>query len=160
TESIKWMQELPHHLTFKYAELQARVVHGTVEKVAGYVFESTPWTEKQRQLQQAGADLILGGHCGLPFNSSNQMQYWLNAGVIGMPANDGTPRVWYMTLADERGLHYQHHAFNYDHQTAAQLMRDHKLPTTYAKTLETGIWDNCEILPEVETMAQGQQLVF
>jgi len=37
-------------------------------------------------------------------------------------------------------------------------MIKNKLPEAYAKTLVTGIWDNCEILPEIETVAQGRKI--
>lgn len=153
--AITWMHDLPHHLVFRYAGLRARVVHGSAEEVSGYIFASTSWQKKMDQFKRAGADLILGGHCGLPFSELQEDRYWLNPGVIGMPANDATTRVWYMTLDDHNGFGYQHHSFNYDHRTAATLMREKQLPEAYAKTLETGLWDNCEILPAVETAAQG-----
>lgn len=156
--SIEWMHSLPHHLRFSYAGLQAHVVHGSFEQVSGYVFASTPWERKAEQLRAASADIMLGGHCGLPFHDQDSGKYWLNPGVIGMPANDATTRVWYMMLGDLEGLSYQHCAFNYDHSAAAQAMREKRLPEAYALTLETGLWDNCEILPAEETAVQGQRL--
>ncbi|RYF62326.1 MAG: metallophosphoesterase, partial [Cytophagaceae bacterium] len=88
-------------------------------------------------------------------------RFWLNAGVIGMPANDGTPRVWYLLLDDTEGLFtYTFHAFTYDNQTAHQSMVANKLPDSYAQTLLTGIWDNCEILPDAEKTSQGQALTL
>ncbi|MEL6657652.1 MAG: metallophosphoesterase family protein [Bacteroidota bacterium] len=157
-EAIEWMHALPHHIVFRYAGLRARVVHGSVDQVSGYVFHSTPWSEKNDQLQKGEADLIIGGHCGLPFNHTKESKYWLNPGVIGMPANDATTRVWYMTLNDKNGLHFTHHSFDYDHNVAATQMREKRLPEAYALTLETGLWDNCEILPEQETAAQGERI--
>jgi hypothetical protein len=38
------------------------------------------------------------------------------------------------------------------------LMLEKGLPASYAKTLLTGIWDNCEILPEKETRNQGKPI--
>lgn len=159
-EAIDWMHSLPHHLVFRYAGLRSRVIHGSVEEVSGYVFASTPWQKKIEQFKRAGADLILGGHCGLPFSENQENRHWLNAGVIGMPANDATTRVWYMTLADQQGLQYKHHSFNYDHTAAAAEMREKQLPEAYALTLETGLWDNCEILPKTETVQQGIRIVL
>ncbi len=159
-EAIEWMHALPHHISFQYAGLRARVVHGSVDHVSGYVFHSTPWSEKNEQLQKGEADLIMGGHCGLPFNHIQEGKYWLNPGVIGMPANDATTRVWYMTLNDQKGFHFTHHSFNYDHGAAAQQMREKHLPEAYALTLETGLWDNCEILPPQETEVQGVRIDF
>ncbi len=154
--SVEWLQQMPDHLTFDYAGKRCTVVHGTVFKTAGYIFHSTDWSEKETNLAKAESEVILAGHCGLPFNDVQNGKYWLNAGVIGMPANDGTPRVWYMIL-DDAGpeLTFEHCAFDYDYQQAHQLMKQHHLPPQYAQTLLTGIWDNCEILPETETAQQG-----
>ncbi|MEL7250720.1 MAG: metallophosphoesterase family protein [Bacteroidota bacterium] len=157
-EAIEWMHALPHHINFRYAGLRVRVVHGSVDQVSGYVFRSTPWSEKNEQLQKGEADLIIGGHCGLPFNHAQAGKYWLNPGVIGMPANDATTRVWYMILNDDGDLDYVHHSFEYNHSEAAQQMREQRLPEAYALTLETGLWDNCEILPVTETKAQGVRI--
>jgi len=47
------------------------------------------------------------------------------------------------------------HALSYDHNMANQKMLANPLPTTYAETLLTGLWDNMEILPELERTTQG-----
>lgn len=154
-ESIKWMHQLPDFIRFRYAGHEAMVLHGSYHHMSEFIFASTPWATKARNFADTATDLILAGHCGLPFSETQEGQTWINAGVIGMPANDGTPRVWYAVLRDEDGLHYEQRAFTYDHTTAAQLMRDRGLPSEYAHTLETGIWDNCEILPAAETARQG-----
>ncbi|PSR13692.1 MAG: diadenosine tetraphosphatase [Bacteroidetes bacterium] len=161
-DAIRWMADLPHHLRFQFAGLDGIVLHGSAHEVAGYVFASTPWAVKVQNFADTQTDLILAGHCGLPFSQHQGGQYWLNAGVIGMPANDGTPRVWYLIIdQDEQGqLRYTHHYFEYDHPAAAAKMRTHRLPEAYARTLETGLWDNCEILPEEETLAQGVALAL
>lgn len=160
-QSIDWMHTLPHHLTFEFAGEKIRVVHGSLSEVSGYIFHSTPWQEKAQNIQAAKADIILSGHCGIPFHDQGPEGLWLNAGVIGMPANDGTPRVWYLTLEEtENGIFYEHHAFNFDNQTARQLMEKENLPDAYSDTLVSGIWDNCDILPDVETQQQGMRIVL
>lgn len=156
-----WLAGLPDHIRFEYGGRSFYVLHGAVEDTSGFVFRSTPWAEKKAQLEAVGAEVILGGHCGLPFNDVQGREAWLNPGVIGMPANDGTTRVWYMILKEnEFGPYFSHHHFEYDHVTAADLMRKNHLPPEYAHTLETGIWDNCEILPTAETREQGIKLEF
>ena len=69
-----------------------------------------------------------------------------------MPANDGTTRGWYL-LIDTTGdtLHFTHHSLKYDFNITARLMERNGLPMEYVKTLRTGIWDNCDILPPEET---------
>ncbi len=126
---------------------------------------------KETTFAATGADVILAGHAGLPFaevrlsdrrvSDGGDGQYWLNAGVIGMPANDGTPRVWYLLLDDTDGLFtYTFHAFTYDNHRAHQLMVANQLPDSYAQTLLTGIWDNCEILPAAEQALQGRAITL
>lgn len=160
TTSIDWMQDLPDFIQFDYAGKKATVVHGSWFNTSGYVFASTDQKDKAENFAASNSDLILAGHCGLPFASEQDGKIWLNPGVIGMPANDGTTRVWYMILdTDPQGnILYSHHSFEYDNQQAAALMREKYLPEEYAKTLETGLWDNCEILPELETALQGQRI--
>ena len=158
--SIAWMDALPDFIRFSYAGRQGLVVHGSWFKTAEYVFESSPWEVKARNFQDADVDLVLAGHCGLPFSEEGPDGVWLNPGVIGMPANDGTPLVWYMVLDDQGGLRWEHLSFEYDHDRAAGLMAAEPLPQAYAKTLVTGVWDNCEILPEVETEAQGVRIAL
>lgn len=157
--SLKWLKTLPDHLTFEYANQKGIVVHGTFFETSGYMFKSTNWSEKERNFKAADANLILGGHCGLPFSDVKNGQYWLNAGVIGMPANDGTTNVWYMIMNDESNFTYEHQPLKYNYQQAHDLMQRHNLPPQYAKTLLTGLWDNCEILPVEETALQGQEIV-
>ncbi len=157
--AMQWMEQLPLHLRFSYGGLRAYVLHGSYTNPSGFVFRSTPWAEKLPDFKTAQADLILAGHCGLPFSHRQDGKIWLNAGVIGMPANDGQPRVWYMVLEIENGqLVCRHQAFDYDYEQAARLMEEQQLPREYSHTLRTGLWDNCEILPPTETAQQGRTL--
>ncbi len=158
--SIEWMHTLPHHLRFTYGQARVRVLHGSYSNPSGFVFRSTPWANKQPDFQAARAEVILAGHCGLPFQDAQEGLQWWNAGVIGMPANDGTTRVWYMLLDMPDGqLVGQHRSYLYDHDRAAGMMEQHKLPREYSETLRNGLWDNCEILPEEETAAQGMAIL-
>lgn len=154
--ALEWMRQLPDHIRFRYAGRQVYVLHGSFFNTAEFVFKSTPWPVKQANFEATGAEVILGGHCGLPFQHVENGLHWLNAGVIGMPANEGATRVWCMTLeADDAGLGINFHPFEYDHTAAAALMEQNSLPRAYSQTLLSGIWDNCDILPEVETAQQG-----
>ena len=104
-------------------------------------------------------DIILAGHCGLPFSQTSEGKAWLNSGALGMPANDGTDRVWYMELHVLEGqIVATHHTFEYDTHEPSARMREEKLPQEYARTLLTGIWDSNEILPEEETNQEGQKI--
>ena len=156
----QWLHRWPDFLRFDYAGKSVIVLHGSLFDTSEFIFRSTSWETKQKNFEATNADVILAGHCGLPFSDSKDGKHWLNAGVIGMPSNDGTTRVWYMILDDTNGFSFTHHAFEYDHETAATLMRENNLPASYAKTLGDGLWDNCEILPEQETREQGKRIEF
>lgn len=156
--SLEWMRSLPPFLHFNYAGKKVAVVHGSFHNTSEFIFASTDWSVKEKNFLDTDSEVILAGHCGLPFTQQKNGKHWLNAGVIGMPANDGTPRVWYLLLDDKEGLQYVHQPLMYDYKKASLLMSEKKLPYEYAKTLVTGVWDNCEILPEVEAGLQGVSL--
>ncbi|MEM6877623.1 MAG: arsenosugar biosynthesis-associated peroxidase-like protein [Bacteroidota bacterium] len=186
-ESVAYLKELPSQITFVFGNVEdrtsagggiprmptspslsgaeglrgrkLRIVHGGLHHTSQFVWRSTPWSVKEEQFQESGADVIIGGHCGLPFaeRSPRGHELWLNAGVIGMPANDGTTDVWFLTLDEEEGeLTYQFHRLAYDHVAARAAMLERPLPKSYALTLKTGIWDNTEIMPPAEASWEGQ----
>lgn len=157
-DSITFVKTLPDHITFKYAGKQVMVVHGSFTNTSEFIFKSTPWHIKTSNfsIHNTNYDVVIGGHCGLPFNDSQNDKLWLNPGVIGMPANDGTASVWYAILDDTTGaLEYKHLNLNYNYRLTNKLMQNGILPEEYARTIVTGIWDNTEILPPVESGLQG-----
>jgi predicted phosphodiesterase len=161
-EAKQWLHTLPHHIKFSFGNKKITLVHGSWFYISEFIFRSTPWNVKKQNFEAADAAIIIGGHCGIPFSDTDGKYLWLNAGVIGMPANDGTTRVWFLTMNNEEAEKslYQFHSLEYDHQTASQLMLVNGLPKSYAHTLGTGIWDNCEILPEWETAQQGKPILL
>jgi alkylhydroperoxidase/carboxymuconolactone decarboxylase family protein len=160
-DSIAWMASLSEHLSFDYGDKRITVVHGNYGNVSEFIFASNANESKQACFEATQSDVVVAGHCGLPFHQSIKEKLWLNPGVIGMPANDGTPRVWYMVLdIEDTALKYTHRSFEYDAGVTQRLMYKNQLPEAYADTLTSGIWDNMEILPEVEKKAQGIPLYF
>jgi Radical SAM superfamily len=111
------------------------------------------------EIRKTGVDGIIGGHCGLPFSQTINGQLWHNAGAIGMPANDGTPQVWFSLLrAEADGIAIEHRALDYDFAMAAAKMRRAGLPEEYAVSLETGLWPSCDLLPLKEIHERGAAL--
>ena len=154
--ALDWMHGIPDFIQFKYANRKVTVVHGSYQHVSEYIFASTDWSVQEQIFLETKSDIILAGHCGLPFNKEKNGKIWLNSGVIGMPANDGTTRVWYAILNDAGGnFSYDHCAYLPNFQPTIAKMLAQRLPRAYAYTLQTGLWDNCEILPPVETAQQG-----
>ena len=157
-EDRAWMRSLAPRLDIEIAGFRLAVLHGGVSDVSRFVFASVPARVKALELQAAGTDGIVAGHCGLPFSQVVGGRLWHNAGAVGMPANDGTPRVWFSLLTPGNGLRIEHVALAYDHAAAARAMRAAGLPEGYAAALETGLWPSCDVLPPAELKATGVPL--
>ena len=154
-ESIEWMSDLPEFIRFQYGHQKGFVLHGSYYDTSAFIFKSTDWLTKEKHFLELEVDLILAGHSGIPFVHTNHNFSWINAGVIGMPPNDGVPQGWYFYLNDGK---VQFHNFDYNYKEAISLMKKHQLPTEYSTTLQTGIWDNCDVLPVEETKQQGKAI--
>lgn len=158
-DSRAFLRELPKRILFEMNGRRFLVVHGGVEQINRFIFESDSDGEKRRELDVVGVDGIIAGHTGIPFSQIIDGRLWHNSGVVGMPANDGTPRAWFSLLSPQNGgIHVQYKALAYDHAKAAQKMRSHGLPEGYAVALETGLWPNLDILPEAEKLRTGVRL--
>ncbi|MGB0670138.1 MAG: metallophosphoesterase family protein, partial [Rhodospirillales bacterium] len=123
------------------------------EAISRFLFASQPDAAFDAEFEALGVDLVLAGHAGLPFARTSGERLWLNAGVIGMPANDGDPRGWFLTLDDAGG--HAFHRLDYDWRSAALDMRFNGLPEPYARALETGLWPSLDVLPAAERAATG-----
>lgn len=156
---LAYLQTLPHRLEFDLGGKKVHVLHGSPHFISEFVFESTPWEQKQAYFDALDVDIIVAGHTGLPFAQEQNGKVWINPGVLGMPANDGTSRVWFATLDVVDGIvQYQFHTYEYDAGEANQIMLENGLSYQYADTLLTGLWDNNDILPPYETSQQGIML--
>ena len=154
--SLEFLKTLPNHINFQYADKNVTVVHGSYFNVSEFIFKSTDWEVKKPNFDATNSDVLIAGHCGLPFHHQEENKLWLNPGVIGMPANDGSPDVWYAILEDSNDLfNFTHHALNYNFKLTSKLMQNGLLPEEYSRTIVTGIWDNTEILPPFECGLQG-----
>lgn len=159
-ETRAWMGGLPKTLRFRYRGRRVRVVHGGVAEIARWVFASDRATIAA-ELAAADADVVLAGHCGLPFIARAGGRVWLNAGVIGMPANDGTPDVWYALIepaGDGHSLALSLNRLAYDHLGAAAALRRLRFADSYARTLVDGRWPSMDVLPATERARQGLRL--
>lgn len=148
-ESRNWMASLPAQLEFKIGNRMFLAVHATPSSNNTFVFPSS--LSSCIVSEHAKYDGYLTGHSGIPFIGKIGEAAWLNSGAAGMPANDGTPRVWYATIENHPdNLAIQTHALEYDHETAAQAMEKAGLKNGYMDCLMTGIWPSHDVLPEIE----------
>jgi hypothetical protein len=94
------MVELPAKLTFWIGGIPARVVHGSVQQTNRFMSASLSDAEFEHELDDAGVDLAIAGHAGIPFTGLIGNRCWHSSGALGMPANDGTSRVWASIAAE------------------------------------------------------------
>jgi len=162
-----WMGGLPQRIEFVVADRRFAVVHGSPRHVSEFLWASTPeevLLDGLAALPQ-GIDGVVSGHSGIPFArfvpAGSGERLWLNAGVIGMPANDGTSRGWFSVLKPDGagGIKVEVHALEYDARGAAHaISAQPSLDTAYAGAILNGVWPSHDMLPVEEHMATGVPL--
>lgn len=158
SEMRDWMGGLPETLRFNFAGRSFRVVHGGVSQVNRWIFASQADVIAD-ECRDAKSDVVIAGHCGVPFVRRAGRSVWFNPGVVGMPANDGTTDVWYGLIRSKDGaLQISTHRLSYDHVAAAAAMRRFGHANGYARTIVTGVWPSFDVFPEVERRATGKRL--
>ncbi len=156
--SRAWMAALPSELTLRIGGLSFRVIHGGVRQTNRFVFASERDVLAE-ELAAADSDVVVAGHCGLPFLEKVGRGVWFNPGVIGMPANDGMPDVWYGLIAlEDDQVVLSTHRLGYDHISAAAGMRRFGHANGYARSLITGLWPSLDVLPPRERAATGKRI--
>ena len=157
--SRAWMRATPDSIVFQMNGKSVRIFHGALSHISKFIFASDPVSTKWRELNVCSEDILIGGHAGLPFVEPIADRLWLNAGVVGMPANDGTARVWYSVLRPAgNDIEVEVRALDYDHRGAAEAMARNGLPSGYRQALATGLWPSLDILPDAERDMTGRPL--
>jgi predicted phosphodiesterase len=157
TASRAWMGQLPANLNFVLYGQRFQVIHGGITQTNRFLFASETAALRD-EINGAAADVIIAGHSGLPFITRVDQAIWFNPGVIGMPANDGTPDVWYgLITADtvSRALKFATRRLGYDFHAAAGALRRQGHANGYARTFVTGLWPSLDVLPDAERAATG-----
>ncbi|MEK7246196.1 MAG: metallophosphoesterase family protein [Pseudomonadota bacterium] len=168
-EAKAWMAALPRRIRFVLGGRRFAVVHGGAADIARFIFASAPDQVFREEFARLGAEAptdappieaVVAGHCGLPFSAAVDGRLWHNPGVIGMPANDGRPEVWYSLLVPSLdGIEIRHVALAYDYRAAAGRMNKAGLARPYAEALESGLWPDMGVLPAPERLKRGKPLV-
>jgi predicted phosphodiesterase len=158
-----WMRGLPNHLRFSLNGYRFAVIHGGVRDISRWIFQSTPEDVKRHEIGELEGidpvDGVIAGHCGLPFVDNLGDKVWINPGVVGMPANDGTPKTWYAILEPTTdGISIDLQTLDYDFEGAAERMKTLSLATAYAETLVTGLWPNMDVLATEERQQVGEAI--
>jgi len=161
-DTREWMRGLPSTLAFTYGGYRFRVLHGGVHRVNRFIFESDSEVIAE-EFAGADADIVLAGHAGVPFAAPVSNGLWLNAGVVGMPANDGTPDGWYALIEPQGGpapsqLRISLRRLAYDYAGAADHMTKAGYANAYAQSLINGLWPSVDVMPESERSRTGHRL--
>ncbi|HMB16699.1 MAG TPA: metallophosphoesterase family protein [Pelovirga sp.] len=157
----RWMRALPDSIFFSLQGKSICVVHGGVKQINRFVFPTTEKNIKKEELNLAGTDVVVGGHSGIPDGQAIGARFWLNAGAIGLPANDGTPDGWYLLLCPEKeALACCWRRLTYPATRTAEVMRSRGLVNGYADALGTGHWPSMDVLPQAQRQLRGQPIMM
>jgi predicted phosphodiesterase len=133
--------------------LRVLCCHGSPRKMNEFLWESTTPTHLlEKFADDYHADVIVATHTGLPWTRRlSGGRLFVNCGVLGRPANDGTTRVGYAILDADNPEVATYVPLDYDHDALAAEMRAEDLPAPFVETVLTGWWTTClEILPAKE----------
>lgn len=161
-----WLRSLPSQLRLEIDGWRVLLFHGSPRRVNEFLWESTASTAfLDRLAEDHHADVLCGTHTGLHWQ--RRLAHggcFINAGVLGRPANDGRCHVWYalMRTGDDvragednatgnRRLAVDFIPVEYDYQSLADEMQQEHLPEEFIETIVTGWWTTClEVLPAKE----------
>ena len=146
----RWMAELAAEIRLEVGGKRVLCCHGSPRRMNEFLWESTTPTHLlEKFCDDFSADIIVATHTGLPWTRRlSGDRTFVNCGVLGRPANDGTTDVGYVVL-DASGPQYVRLA--YDHEALAAEMEVEDLPAPFVETIRTGWWTTClEILPTRE----------
>ncbi|MEO0329334.1 MAG: metallophosphoesterase family protein [Pseudomonadota bacterium] len=158
-ETIAWMGDLPKQLLVSLYDMNFLVTHATPARINQFVFASdleAMITQPEFATLEPDLAGYIVGHSGIPFIRTTGNKLWLNSGAAGMPANDGTARVWCASIIHKSGeLIIETHAVEYEFQTTVKEISRAGLSDGYANALSTGIWPSMDVLPETERSQKG-----
>jgi predicted phosphodiesterase len=148
-----WLRELPKQIILQWRGNKILLCHGSPDEVNEFVWQSeTDDARIAEWLEQYQVDGICATHSGIPWLRKIGKGFWLNVGVIGRPAHEGLPRVWYAAI-DLVGdaLEPTLIPMDYDSSPVVEAMRAEKLPEEFCQSLLSGTWTTCyNILPPSE----------
>ena len=151
-----WMGSLPKHLVLTLGGFDFLATHGSPSSINQFIFPSNlgSWEDTTK------FDGYIVGHSGIPFIGEVNNKPWLNSGACGMPANDGTPRIWFATINSNLDkLIIETHSLEYDFSDAQTVMREASLKNGYMDCLANGIWPSHDVLPAMELSQTGLALL-
>ena len=156
----RFLAELPSEIRLVLGGWRVLLCHGSPRRQNEFLWESTTSDAfLERLCDVHRADVIAVTHTGIKWKRRLPSgRLFINAGVLGRPENDGTPRVWYTVLEPSEGaacpadgIAVEFVPVDYDHEALAREMEREDLPREFIETIRTGWWTTClEVLPQKE----------
>lgn len=145
----EWMLNLPDVVVFTQSGLRYAVIHGGLTNISRFLWPVSTDEEFQEEIADiegivGSIDGVVAGHCGMQFSRKLANKIWINAGAIGMPANNGIQDTGFAILKSGEA---QFHSLSYDVVSAVSAMQSADLKQGYESALETGYWPSEDILP-------------
>lgn len=146
-DACDWMAGLPDAVTFRHTGLRYAVIHGGISDIARFLWPVSPDAEfaEEIALLPTPVDRVIAGHCGLPFRRRVGPVEWINAGVIGMPPNDGATQTRFALLSAAGEVRIER--LDYDPVPSVEAMQAAGLVQGYERALLSGWWPSEDILP-------------
>jgi len=149
-EARDWMGQLADILTFTHRGKSYAVIHGGVTDVSRFLWSVSEEQEFQEELDALNilcgdVDVVIAGHSGIAFERAVSGVHWVNAGVIGMPAHDGTQNTEFLRISAEGAIQFE--KLSYDVTGAVRDMQAAGLTQGYDTALQSGIWPSEDVLP-------------
>lgn len=155
----QWLRQLPQLIVLQWRNCRILLCHGSPNIVNEFVWETeTQDAQIQDFLTHHRVDGICATHTGLPWIRNLSGGFWFNVGVLGRPAHEGLPHVYY------GHIHFPKSAalpspelvpLAYDVEAVTKAMRSEGLPQEFIDSLEQGVWTTCaEILPAAEKVVR------
>jgi len=144
-----FMGSLPDVIAFGHSGRRYAVIHGGLRDVARFLWPCSPGAAFEHEISAIQAlvghvDAVIAGHSGIAFQRRIGAVDWINAGVIGMPANDGRASTAYAVLGAD-GVRFAR--LDYDAKAARAAMRVAGLVQGYEEALVSGYWPSQDVLP-------------
>lgn len=156
-----WLKALPEQIRLQWRDRTYLLCHGSPDIVNEFVWESTTSDEWISDcLVRHCVDGIFATHTGLPWVRPVPEGFWCNVGVLGRPAHEGYPHVYYaeMTWPPEKPRPLPKiMPLAYNPEPVVAAMTAEGLPAEFRAALLTGIWTTCSaILPEAEQQMRSR----
>ena len=140
---------LPERILFRHSGKRYVVIHGGASDISRFIWPTDPEAVFMDEISALKAQIgsfdgVVAGHSGIAFHRKLAGIDWINAGVIGMPPNDGTSLTTFAVLSDG-GVRFE--TLSYDHRAAASAMENVGLTQGYDRALVDGYWPSEDILP-------------